>query len=156
MLAIRWIEMCGGKAVQEMAEFELNPQRQVSVEAIIGLESHIWQARYGLLVDTDKTKLIRAYADDINSWIIDGKIMPDEVCINTKYVDEWEEVSNMVREYECKYNVPECIVEDPIYKAVVIVGHRKNENNTMTKAIELSKAMSLPLYIMETLYIPNT
>ena len=156
MLAIRWIEMCGGKSTQEMAKFELNPGRQVSAEAVVGLESHVWQARYGLLIDTDKTPLVRAYADDINSWVIDGKITPDELCTNVDYVDTWEEIDSMIKEYECNYTVPECVVECPTYKAVVVVGHRKEENNTMVKAIELSKAMGLPLYVAETLYVPNT
>ena len=156
MLAIRWIEMCGGKSTQEMAKFELNPGRQVSAEAVVGLESHVWQARYGLLIDTDKTPLVRAYADDINSWVIDGKIIPDELCTNVDYVDTWSEVEGMVKDYECNHTVPECVVEKPAYKTVIVVGHRKHENNTMEKAVELARIMDLPLYIMETLYVPNS
>ena len=156
MLAIRWIEMCGGRTTQEMAKFELSPGRQVSAEAVVGLETHVWQARYGLLIDTDKTPLVRAYADDINSWVIDGKIIPDELCANVDYVDTWGEVEGMVKDYECKHTVPECVVEKPAYKAVIVVGHRKHENNTMEKAVELARIMDLPLYIMETLYVPNS
>ena len=171
MLALRWLEGHGGttKSIVDIASFELDPQKQVSVEAVLGLTSRFWRANYGLLVDTNKTNLVAGWEDDVNShYGDDGELVPYEYCEDFDHVTEWDQIEPMmarIGELRCV----ECFVERPVYKAVVVLDKYKNDCEyawrsfdndqgltVLEKAHIVADILGVPVYISSVLRNPHS
>jgi len=158
MITIRWLDLYGSGYGIQMERHIENPYNQASAETIFNLESQISKARFGLLVDTSKTKLIAAYEDDINSWFVDGKVVPDELCECYDYVTEWDAIPELLKtEWAIERNdkgVIETVIENPTFKAVVVAGNKATKE-TIKEAKEASEFLDLPMYVMNELKIKD-
>lgn len=146
--AIRWLGAFGhGSSVKSIAEFELNPRREVSCEIIPeGRVSHIQQAKVGLLIDQGRTHLVAGYAGD--AWTNDqrkpdelGEALPDRP---REFCSDWSTVGglyNAARRIEFGGRYIEGVVAGPRYKAVAI--KRGSNSSAFAFADRLAKVMNL-------------
>jgi hypothetical protein len=145
--AIRWLGAFGhGSSVESIAEFELNPRREVSCEIIPeGRVSHI-HAKVGLLIDQGRTHLVAGYAGD--AWTCDskkmdelGEALPDRP---RQFSTDWSTVGGLyktARRVECGGRYIEGVVSGPRYRAVAV--KRGSTPSAFAFADRLAKAMGL-------------
>jgi len=189
MMIIRWLEMFGkhGKAsisISDRAVRELNPGRPLAAECIVGSKTGYLDARLGLLVDTDKTKLVACYDHDVYSHFdrYNGAVELHEYETGAWHVNRWHDIDwfiDMVAEEEYKIDrkygnirhetikeyrdriVPECIIEKPVYKRVIVIAdyankpiHWTDSLTTMEKAHIVSDIMGIPIHVSHSIEYP--
>lgn len=146
--ALRWLGAFGrGSSISSIAEFELNPRREVSCEIIPeGKVSHIPQAKVGLLIDQGRTHLVAGYAGD--AWTNDqrkqdelGEALP---CRPREFCADWSTVGGLyktARRIECGGRYIEGVVSGPRYLAVAV--KRGSSPSSFSFADRLAKAMNI-------------
>lgn len=146
--AVRWLGAFGkGSSINAIAEFELNPRREVSCEIIPEWKvSHIHQARVGLLIDQGRTYLVAGYAGD--AWTSDarkpdelGEALPDR---QRPFSSDWKTVGGLykaARRIEDGGRYIEGVVSGPRYLAVVV--KRGSNEYSFAFAERLANAMGL-------------
>ena len=141
-VAVRWLGAYGkADSIQEVADFEMNPGRQVACEVMqVNTKSGIKHARVGLLVDQSKTKLVRAYVGD--SWTFtDGHRLLSKR--DNRYVSSWGEaggLQKMSRHHRSGYT--EGTIDNPIYSSIVI---QDDKPGTLSFTKKLSELTGLPI-----------
>jgi hypothetical protein len=143
-IVVRWLGAYGHHSdVKEMAEWELQPDRWVAAEALRKGKSYIHCSLVGLLVDTDKTTLIRAYRGDSYTDVTKAKKL--KASRNRDFVTRWEHVYAVNRRLNGKGGpYVECTIANPIYKAIVCKSDKKS---AIGFAQKLSDLMGLPVEV---------
>lgn len=146
--AIRWLGAYGhGTSIESIAEFELNPRREVSCEIIPeGKGSHIRHARVGLMIDQGRTHLVAGYAGDAmtrDNRIKDelGEALPRRL---RPFSTDWKTVGGLYKEARRNgESYIEGVVAGPKYSAIILkTGSRES---AATFATRLSCLMELPV-----------
>jgi len=155
-LVIRWLELFSSweREMGESAKLEMTLGRDVCAECLYGLRTY-YQSRLGLLVNTDKTKLVRGYDHDVSSWgNSDGGVDVHELEECVPYETTWRGVFNLVRANGERQGSGECIIRDPVYSAVIVIADYANkpvwwnvEQTTIEKARIVSSVMGIPIYV---------
>lgn len=141
-LVIRWLGAYGHASdLVEMAKWEAAPDRQVAAEALsYSGNSRIKRAKVGLLVDTERTTLARAYVGDSYTHVTnDGRLFADRQC---PYVVEWGHVWWVVKKAAHQRWYSEVTLHRPVYKAVVVKDRRPT---TLEVARAVADIMDLPV-----------
>ena len=142
-LVVRWLGAYGHASdLVEMAKWESAPDRQVAAEALDyqGI-SRIEQSRVGLLVDTQRTHLMRAYVGDAYTYVgKNGKLLANR---QVAYVTQWGHVWWVIKKAAHQRWYVEATLDHPVYKAVVV----KDQRPSTLKVAELvARIMDLPIW----------
>lgn len=139
--AIRWVsfehcDLTGPKDVRvgslsrdEILKWEINPNREVSVEILPVEDNLTFQTQYGAIgleVDTESTELVRIYAED--AWTLlnpDGTLrsscIDDEEVVWGDWVSSgWENARAIYNSVENREGWAEGVVRSPRYQAVIL------------------------------------
>jgi len=137
---VRWMGAYGrGATVADIAAFEAAPGRPVSAEAFrfgqsLGLAGEV--AKVGLVVDTTKTVLLKAYAGDACT-ADKGRI--SSRMLGLVKVCYWGDIDRMSDSMTEDWYI-EAFIESPVYQSVVYLGEDPPQF-----ARDLAEAMGLPL-----------
>lgn len=119
VVAVRWLG-CYGRLTHESVNFEYRASR-VSCEVMQReriTKLHMRSDRVGLLIDTNKTKLIRAWAGDAYTPY-PHQHKPRTLSmrdVRTSYVRTWDRVYALRSKKSCI----EALISNPVYSAVVL------------------------------------
>lgn len=167
MRAIRWVssshcDLTGPKdkrvdtlPFEDILLWESKPDREISVEVLVNNTFNLRYESFGLEIDTDKSELVRIYAED--AWTLtepDGTLRSscvDESEAWGEFVDSgWENAAKIYDsvDFDDRENWAEGVVRNPVYKSVI---YRGDDDTVDLDKVELAaQFFNLPIICITT------